>query len=162
MLTGCIFGAFHGSIWRFLPTAILGIAMAYLLAETGNMVYNMLFHAVNNLLPLVLLFGLQWVTEWVYSTDEAATYTQTSAGGQVYSLAALGIYVAGTGVALLLLYAGNYLIHMGRKGYEGKLFGGRRKKHLYILIGVSAGCFVLGCLLVIAAAAAGTIGRMMH
>ena len=162
VLTGCIFGAFHGSIWRFLPTAILGIAMAYLLAETGNMVYNMLFHAVNNLLPLVLLFGLQWVTEWVYSTDEAATYTQTSAGGQVYSLAALGIYVAGTGVALLLLYAGNYLIHMGRKGYEGKLFGGRRKKHLYILIGVAAGCFVLGCLLVIAAAAAGTIGRMMH
>ena len=51
---------------------------------------------------------------------------------------------------------------MGRKGYEGKLFGGRRKKHLYILIGVSAGGFVLGCLLVIAAAAAGTIGRMMH
>lgn len=91
MLTGCIFGAFHGSIWRFLPTAILGMAMAYLLTETGNMVYNMLFHAVNNLLPLVLLFGLQWVTEWVYSTDEAATYTQTSAGGQVYSLAALGI-----------------------------------------------------------------------
>ena len=112
VLTGCIFGAFHGSIWRFLPTAILGMAMAYLLTETGNMVYNMLFHAVNNLLPLVLLFGLQWVTEWVYSTDEAATYTQTSAGGQVYSLAALGIYVAGTGVALLLLYAGNYLIHM--------------------------------------------------
>ena len=39
-----------------------------------------------------------------------------------------------TGIALVLIYAGNFLIHMGRKGYEGKMFGGHRKKHLYILI----------------------------
>ena len=71
VLTGCIFGAFHGSIWRFFPTAILGMAMAYLLAETGNMVYNIMFHAINNLLPLVLMFGMQWLMDGFIRWPEA-------------------------------------------------------------------------------------------
>lgn len=162
VLTGCIFGAFHGSIWRFFPTAILGMAMAYLLAETGNMVYNIMFHAINNLLPLVLMFGMQWLMDGLYQVAGSAAYSQTGSYSSSYNLASAGIYVAMTGIALVLIYAGNFLIHMGRKGYEGKMFGGHRKKHLYILIGAAVGFFVLGCFLVIASAAAGAFGRMIY
>lgn len=100
MLTGCIFGAFHGSIWRFFPTAILGMAMAYLLAETGNMVYNIMFHAINNLLPLVLMFGMQWLMDGLYQVAGSAAYSQTGSYSSSYNLASAGIYVAMTGIAL--------------------------------------------------------------
>lgn len=162
VLTGCIFGVFHGSIWRFLPTAILGMALAYLLAETGNMVYNMFFHAINNLLPLLMMFGLQWVAGMAYQSAEHMGYSVTESAGSSFSLAAAGVYIAGAGIALVLVYVGNFLIHMGRKGYEGKLFQGHRRKHMYILIGAVIGCFVLGCLLVIASAAASTLGHMIN
>lgn len=50
LISAAVFGAFHGSFWRFVPTAMLGIAMGYLLAETDNMFYNMFFHLINNAL----------------------------------------------------------------------------------------------------------------
>lgn len=163
VLTGVIFGAFHGSIWRFVPTAMLGTALAYLLAETGNMVYNMFFHAINNFLPLLLMFGSQWLTEMLYrSGGNAAISSSVASESSTFSLAAAGFYIAGAGIAIVLIYVGNFLIHMGRKGYEGKLFEGKRKKHLYILIGAVLGCFVIGCLLVIVSAAASTIGHMLY
>ena len=34
----------HGSVWRMIPTAILGVALGYLLVETDNLFYSMLFH----------------------------------------------------------------------------------------------------------------------
>ena len=92
----------------------------------------------------------------------SAAYSQTGSYSFSYNLASAGIYVAMTGIALVLIYAGNFLIHMGRKGYEGKMFGGHRKKHLYILIGAAVGFFVLGCFLVIASAAARAFGTMIY
>nr|WP_294465180.1 type II CAAX endopeptidase family protein [uncultured Sellimonas sp.] len=162
VLTGCIFGAFHGSIWRFFPTAILGMAMGYLLAETGNMVYNMVFHAVNNLLPLALMFGLQKLMDGLYQTGGSPAYGEPVYGGTTYSLMAAGVYIAALGVAVVLVYAGNFLIHMGRKGYEGKMFAGHRRRHLYILIGTVVVCFVLGCMMVFASAAANAVGHMIY
>lgn len=163
VLTGVIFGAFHGSIWRFIPTAVLGMALAYLLAETGNMVYNVFFHAVNNLFPLLLMYGMQWLTELTYRSVGNDSFSSSAvSGSSALSLAAAGFYIAGAGVAFVLIYVGNFLIHMGRKGYEGKLFEGERKKHLYILIGAVVFFFVIGCLLVVASAAASTIGHMMQ
>ena len=49
---GIIFGLFHGSVWRFLPTAILGGVLTYIMLETENMFYPALFHFTNNFLPL--------------------------------------------------------------------------------------------------------------
>lgn len=50
VLMGIIFGLFHGSIWRFLPTAILGGILTYIMLETENMFYPALFHFTNNFL----------------------------------------------------------------------------------------------------------------
>ena len=51
LLMGIIFGVFHGSIWRFLPTAILGGILTYIMLETENIFYPALFHFTNNFLP---------------------------------------------------------------------------------------------------------------
>lgn len=55
VLMGIIFGLFHGSIWRFLPTAILGGVLTYIMLETENIFYPALFHFTNNFLPSFLL-----------------------------------------------------------------------------------------------------------
>ena len=54
LLMGIIFGVFHGSIWRFLPTAILGGVLTYIMLETENIFYPALFHFTNNFLPSFL------------------------------------------------------------------------------------------------------------
>ncbi|MFQ7310828.1 MAG: type II CAAX prenyl endopeptidase Rce1 family protein [Sellimonas sp.] len=164
ILTGCIFGAFHGSIWRFFPTAILGIAMAYILAETGNMVYAMFFHAINNLLPLLMTFALQFVWRIIYfasnSSYDAAIYGASANYG--ISFASVGVYIAGSGIGLFFIYIGNFLLHRGRPGYEGKIFSGKRKRHLYILIIASAVLFFLGIASIVGSAAAQGLGYMMR
>ncbi len=50
---GIIFGIFHTDVYRFLPTAILGGALSYVMLETDNMILPMIFHFTNNLLSSV-------------------------------------------------------------------------------------------------------------
>lgn len=45
---GAIFGLFHLDPYRFLPTALLGAALTYIMVETKNILLPMLFHLVNN------------------------------------------------------------------------------------------------------------------
>lgn len=166
VLTGCIFGAFHGSIWRFLPTAILGMALAYILAETGNMVYCAVFHAVNNLLPLLMMFGMQILMQILSAVSggyaDAAIYGSMTAASMNIPFASVGIYIAGSGISLFLLYIGNFLLHKGKPGYEGKLFEGKRKKHLYILLIVTAALFIIGCISIAGSVFMQGVGRMMY
>ena len=80
--------------------------------------YKIMFHAMNNLLRLGLMVGMQWLMDGPYQVAGSAAYSQTGSYSFSYNLASAGIYVAMTGIALVLIYAGNFLIHMGRKGYE--------------------------------------------
>lgn len=54
IIVGVLFGINHMDPYRFLPTAILGGFMAYVLYETNNFIYNMLFHFTNNFIIEVL------------------------------------------------------------------------------------------------------------
>ena len=47
LIMGILFGLFHGSVWRFVPTALLGGALSWLMLRTENMVYPALFHFAN-------------------------------------------------------------------------------------------------------------------
>ncbi|MDL2295824.1 CPBP family intramembrane metalloprotease [Lachnospiraceae bacterium OttesenSCG-928-E19] len=145
LITSAVFGAFHGSIWRFLPTACLGIAMAYLLVETNNMFYNMLFHAINNTLPVVLLSVLNFLygvmgVEDIYSSVQKETTT-------ISMWPSFGLYFSFLGGAAFLVYIGNYLIHKDRPGYQNGLFPKEKKKALFILIGITLGCMVVGIMI---------------
>lgn len=50
---GIIFGIFHLDFYRFLPTAILGAALSYIMVEADNMILPMLFHFINNFVSTV-------------------------------------------------------------------------------------------------------------
>ena len=135
-ISAVVFGAFHGSFWRFVPTAMLGIAMGYLLAETDNMFYNMLFHLINNALPMLLL-------QLTFSQMESAeSMIQTGV-----PLVTVAVYFLYASAGPFLLYAGNYLIHKGQTGYDRGLLPREKKKTLLGLVLISSIFLGLGILL---------------
>ena len=143
-IVSVIFGAFHGSVWRFVPTAILGAGMAYLLIETGNMLYNMLFHMINNLVPLLLVRGLNGLFDIYDLQGLRAISEMPNVAGmdsiRQVSLMIVGMYLVYGAGAPLLLYMGNYLIHAGEPGYQKGLFP-KEKNPLFTVL--TASCFGL-------------------
>lgn len=102
---GILFGLFHGSIWRFLPTAILGGVLTYLMLETENMLYPALFHFLNNFLPS-LLSGFSGNGQ---QTARAAASLQQEG----FPLFFLGIYIAVACIVPFGFYTASYLLHKG-------------------------------------------------
>ena len=110
VLMGIIFGLFHGSVWRFLPTAILGGVLTYIMLETENMFYPALFHFTNNFLPSFLASFSGNAPQ-----TEAATELLVQQGIPV---AFLGIYLAMACVAPFGFYTADYLLRKGETGKE--------------------------------------------
>ena len=107
---GILFGLFHGSIWRFLPTALLGGVLTYLMVKTENMIYPALFHFINNFMP-----GLLAGSSGTSAQTEQVTAVLMQNG---FPLVFLGIYIAMACVVPFGFYTGAYLL---RKGEEGKI-----------------------------------------
>lgn len=55
-IVGLIFGIFHMDLIRFLPTALLGMALTYVVMETDNLACSMLMHGINNSLSIIVTF----------------------------------------------------------------------------------------------------------
>ena len=49
-----LFGAFHLSIYRFAPTALLGLAITYAVWRTGSLWIGVIIHFINNSLAILL------------------------------------------------------------------------------------------------------------
>ena len=62
LAVGAIFGLFHVSLFRLIPTAYLGTVFAALVLLTGSIFPGMLWHAANNAIGLVPAH-MGWVTE---------------------------------------------------------------------------------------------------
>ena len=74
LLTGILFGLFHGDIWRFVPSALLGVGLSAIALASDSIVPAMVAHFVNNACLLVLVHrGLD--------ATEAKTATQAHATG---------------------------------------------------------------------------------
>ncbi|TYQ13086.1 UNVERIFIED_CONTAM: membrane protease YdiL (CAAX protease family) [Acetivibrio alkalicellulosi] len=56
---GVIFGLFHLDVYRFLPTAILGLSLTYIMIETKNILLPAIFHFINNAVSLLATFASQ-------------------------------------------------------------------------------------------------------
>lgn len=65
-VTAVLFGAFHGSLFRFFPTALAGAVLAYLVLETGSILSGMIAHATYNalLIGASLYLGENYVPPW--------------------------------------------------------------------------------------------------
>ena len=55
VLTALLFGLAHASLYRFLPTATLGLLFGWLALRTGSVACSALAHALNNAVALLLL-----------------------------------------------------------------------------------------------------------
>lgn len=157
LIVSVVFGIFHGSIWRFVPTCLLGIAMGYLIFETNNMFYNMLFHAVNNAVPVILLFVMEKIYQMMGMGD---VFTQ-AAEMEGIPLISLGIYLIYGAVGIFLVYIGRYLLHMGQPGYEKGLFPRDKKAEWIVMASICAGLVILGILVFVVSIGIG-FGESMH
>lgn len=139
VLMGIYFGLFHTDPLRFLPTAILGAAMSYIMLETENMVYSSVLHGVNNLFPILLnlMLGAQ-----VEAPEASISLT-------AIPLASIGIYMIFAGVAPFGLYLGNYLLHH-QKGVKRPFIPAHRLTKTILSVVIPMVClFVLGFALII-------------
>lgn len=54
LLMAAIFGVFHLDPYRFLPTAILGFVLTYIMLKTENILLPIIFHTINNSVSVAL------------------------------------------------------------------------------------------------------------
>ena len=141
-----------------IPTAILGVAMGYIFLETENMLYNMLFHFVNNAVPVLLLGLVSRLAEFVGASEvwEAASAMEAVE----MPLMTVGVYVMEAGGVPLLIYIGNYFLHRGQRGYERGLFPPEKKKLMTWLVGAGLGVMVLGVFLITVSVSLELFGTM--
>lgn len=144
VVTGLIFGAFHGNIWRFVPTALLGIMLGYIVYETDNMIYGALFHAINNAMPLLSIF----VMKSMYSNEMFQSQMSTMTDNGI-PLISIGMYVMYGAAIPLLLTIGNYLIHKGTKHAKNSLFAKEERMKLVVLLLISGAFLVVGFFIII-------------
>ena len=144
VVTGLIFGAFHGNIWRFVPTALLGIMLGYIVYETDNIIYGALFHAINNAMPLLSIF----VMKSMYSNEMFQSQMSTMTDNGI-PLISIGMYVMYGAAIPLLLTIGNYLIHKGTKQAKNSLFAKEERMKLVVLLLISVAFLVVGFFIII-------------
>ena len=144
VVTGLIFGAFHGNIWRFVPTALLGIMLGYIVYETDNMIYGALFHAINNAMPLLSIFAMKSMYSNGMFQSQMSTMTDNG-----IPLISIGMYVMYGAAIPLLLTIGNYLIHKGTKHAKNSLFAKEERMKLVVLLLISGAFLVVGFFIII-------------
>ena len=147
IISGLIFGVFHGNPVRMVPTAFLGIMMAYLVLETDNMFYNMLFHGINNGISILSTIAVGAIPQ---ESDTLQT-TEITATGSEYALFSVGIYLCFAAVVPFLMYLGRYLIHCKAGEERKKLFPKGKPWIPLMLLGISALLFVAGMVVMISA-----------
>jgi len=87
VITALLFGLLHGSIYRLLPTFLLGLVLGYAVWRSGSLYCSILIHALNN--------GLIATLVWYSASQEL----QNQSVPWSLTLGALGIM--GIGLALL-------------------------------------------------------------
>lgn len=127
LLMGFLFGAFHGNIWRFLPTAFLGGVLTWLMLRTENLFYPMLFHFINNFLPSAMA-GV--------STQESSDAASRMLMEQGVPLFFLGIYFVMACIAPFGFYTASYLMRKGEAEEEQRYLTGNRRLVILVILTV--------------------------
>ena len=157
LVTAAVFGLFHGSIILFFPTFLFGIVLGYLVYETNNMFYNVMFHAINNIIPVLVLYGMQFLMQLMaralgMNGSGMWNFVMDTATSQVSQLspAFMGIYMIDGGVGLAILYLGNHVLHLGREGYPKELFPKEKRKQQFIWLTLALALAVTGGMMIVA------------
>lgn len=128
---GILFGAFHLDPVRFLPTAILGVAITWAVLYSGNLLYAVLIHLFNN--------GLSTLS--TLAADATGTEAAAAASAELMTPAVLGVYFFLAALSPWLCWAGSSLLRP-----KGRPAPDRARTALVCLV-CSAACIVIGWLL---------------
>ena len=140
---GIIFGVFHLNLLRFVPTAILGACLTWIMLKTENMLLPVLFHGVNNLYAVLSGFATKNTLTSAVSGGQAATdLTAVLELSGAAKVSAIGVYLMLGLVAFPLMLAGTAL--MKKKGEKIK------GKHVAAVFIIGGACFLIGAIMVLA------------
>lgn len=144
--SAAIFGIFHLDPYRFLSTALLGGAFAYMALKTDSMVLPMIFHFVTNMISVYA----------IYMTDPSAASSSLS---EIYMPATLGgIWLFYLGAALPFIYAG---VRLFNPVLGGDLNLKRKKAVLTAaVVSLSILLFIAGVIVITAFGSTGDIGSL--
>lgn len=131
---GLIFGLFHLDPYRFLPTALLGMGLAYIMRKSNNLLLPALFHFINN--SLSFLASLSGAGAAGEEAQQAAAELLASPSMLLLSL---GSYLVIGCLAPVLLFTGSYLL---RKS-SGCLKKYSDLRLVFTIIGVAAVSFLM-------------------
>lgn len=144
---GILFGVFHLDFYRFIPTAILGACMTWVMLKTENMLMPALYHGTNNLVPVLLSIALQdtvaYVTAETAEGQGAMIAEMLLEGGVPLYISSIGTYLLLGVVAFPLMLAGTAL--MKKKGEKIK------GKHVATVFIIAGACLLIGLVMLIGA-----------
>jgi len=100
LIMAVIFGVFHLSSYRFLPTAIVGFVLTYVMIKTHNFIIPVIYHAVHNIIAVTIGYFV------------GAGADQTVA----MPLASVGVFLIVAAVTPFLFYAGIWLLNGVKPG----------------------------------------------
>lgn len=131
---GLIFGIFHLDPYRFLPTALLGIVLTYVMRKSGNLLFPALIHFINNALSAISSFS---------GSKQALEDAELLLSAPSFLLLSLGSYLLIGCLAPALLYVGRHLFCKST-GCLKKPSDGRLAVEVIIILFLCALMFVAG------------------
>jgi membrane protease YdiL (CAAX protease family) len=137
LAVGIIFGIFHLDPIRFLPTAILGAILGYLMIETENIIIPALLHLLNNTVSVLTTALSSLLTDALPQDIEISGAELTTS---TYLLV-IGVYLVISAAIPWMFILGTRLLHTKEYNDEKKF---TRKKIPVISIVISSLAFVLG------------------
>lgn len=103
---GILFGILHFDIYRFVPTAILGMASAYITLKTGSLILPILYHFVNNTMSVISMYQLNNLLTLSDGGVFDVSYTVASIIGVVL------LYIS---ISVITLYIGSGFLNKRRE-----------------------------------------------
>lgn len=103
---GLLFGLFHMDPYRFLPTALLGAGLSYVMQKTHNLLLPAFFHFTNN--AFSFLSGMN-------TTSESISQAVSLVADKGILLSSLGSWMLFASLAPVLLFAGGYFLNKDKE-----------------------------------------------
>lgn len=146
---GILFGINHLDIWRFVPTAVLGIALTYVVYETDNIFYSVLYHFVNNAFSSIIssFSGAAEMEEMAATLENGVEIFRQPD----YKMMIIGTYMMFASVAPYLIYTAAYMVRLGKADASEVTYfpNGNKGWAIGILTGLTAFLLIGGLMLLV-------------
>lgn len=146
VIIGILFGACHGSALKFLSTGLIGAVFAYIVYETGNILYTVILHFLNNFVAVVLLYIMTKVMNLVSSSGVYDSSAQSVSLSGI-PLMTVAIYVLAASVVPFAVYIGNYLLHRGVRKDADRFYTKEKKTTMIVLMIITGAMLLCGLIL---------------